>query len=651
MTIYNGKPLKHVVTERTKLLGEVPVVQENPVQVSTDDLREHLAVVAGKKSPPKRWGPSGRPFWAAEAPDKVVKAFADLGDEDTAVEAYKGMLKGTGVDVSEKAPTQKFGSNPDPETQGEFPAVAERSPETQAEVDRLAAARQEAAQPGFLERMAGWAATPVQSAVDWFAAASEPTPSDPQELKRLVTYGPPRDADPLDPVPGAAQPTPQAPTPGGLAPLPGPMRPGGAGFGVAEVDPAVIKQSAEATSAAAGAARDAARMAGETSAALSESSRATRAAVLEDMQQAEELGRLAKEAKLEHVQAAERAHARFQSTLEQASKLARTGIDPNRYWNSRDIGQKASAVISAALWGFAGRGMEAVQRLDALVAQDNEMQVQDRATAIEGLKAQAAGLQDAATFEMQAGDAAASARLLEQAAKYQAIKTKVEMQGMAVQDAQIQMNTAQISAELGSRIAGLANQARELAGAEANAKNTARFHQAQLSLQSREMGLRAMADASKTAKAKDLPEATQHRIAQSAQDALTARSMLELIPDAVGDRVSAKVRGVYSSDEQAKDRMFEELRIKWQKGVLKEALTPGERELIDGVLGKGSRTDLISKKETVERILRDAEQRLALDVDIARAGQSGDVEEIRRVTQKAGGTESAPAYVSPPVVR
>ncbi len=56
------------------------------------------------------------------------------------------------------------------------------------------------------------------------------------------------------------------------------------------------------------------------------------------------------------------------------AELESQSPDPNRFWNNKSDGQKAAAVIAGALFGFTGQGMQWLQRLDSLVAQDVEQQ-------------------------------------------------------------------------------------------------------------------------------------------------------------------------------------------------------------------------------------------------------------------------------------
>lgn len=57
-------------------------------------------------------------------------------------------------------------------------------------------------------------------------------------------------------------------------------------------------------------------------------------------------------------------------------------VDPSRYWANKDAGQKAMSVIAAGIFGYLGKGMEYLKRLDNLVAEDIALQERERASKI-----------------------------------------------------------------------------------------------------------------------------------------------------------------------------------------------------------------------------------------------------------------------------
>lgn len=59
--------------------------------------------------------------------------------------------------------------------------------------------------------------------------------------------------------------------------------------------------------------------------------------------------------------------AQLQAQVLDAGKVK---VDPNHYWSTKSGGQKAMSVLAAACFGFAGKGMDYLQRLDSLVEQD-----------------------------------------------------------------------------------------------------------------------------------------------------------------------------------------------------------------------------------------------------------------------------------------
>lgn len=76
----------------------------------------------------------------------------------------------------------------------------------------------------------------------------------------------------------------------------------------------------------------------------------------------------------------------YQRLQAQVLDASRTEINPGRYWQNKDAGQKAAAVIAGALFGFTGQGMNYLQHLDSLVEQDINAQKADIANRREGLQ-------------------------------------------------------------------------------------------------------------------------------------------------------------------------------------------------------------------------------------------------------------------------
>ena len=67
---------------------------------------------------------------------------------------------------------------------------------------------------------------------------------------------------------------------------------------------------------------------------------------------------------------------------EEVRRAYQQRVDPSRYWANKDAGQKAMSVIAAGLFGYLGKGMEYLKRLDNLVAEDVRLQEHERANKI-----------------------------------------------------------------------------------------------------------------------------------------------------------------------------------------------------------------------------------------------------------------------------
>jgi hypothetical protein len=67
---------------------------------------------------------------------------------------------------------------------------------------------------------------------------------------------------------------------------------------------------------------------------------------------------------------------------EEVRRAYQQRVDPSRYWTNKDAGQKAMSVIAAGLFGYLGKGMDYLKRLDNLVAEDVRLQENERANKI-----------------------------------------------------------------------------------------------------------------------------------------------------------------------------------------------------------------------------------------------------------------------------
>jgi len=177
-----------------------------------------------------------------------------------------------------------------------------------------------------------------------------------------------------------------------------------------------------------------------------------------------------------------KAHEEFMSdyrqALDDAARRASQATDPDRFWNSRSTGQKVSAVIAGALFGFGGKGMEWLQHLDGLVDRDVKLQQADRSAAVAGLQAKAEGFKFSAKDALDTGEYRAGTIELQKAAAWKGIETMVSNLSRSVANAGVQMQAqGVINAAREKQIAymdqGLANKNAEVAALNANETNNA----------------------------------------------------------------------------------------------------------------------------------------------------------------------------------
>ena len=133
----------------------------------------------------------------------------------------------------------------------------------------------------------------------------------------------------------------------------------------------------------------------------------------------------------------------LEALKQQTIELSKQEIDPNRFWNNKSDGQKAAAVIAGALFGFTGQGMQWLQRLDGLVAQDMQAQAQDLQRK-RGLLSDATGLQNNLIAQAEAkGLRGAAAYKAATIAQKENLASNIEMNAMKYSDPLIQNKAMQ----------------------------------------------------------------------------------------------------------------------------------------------------------------------------------------------------------------
>lgn len=183
--------------------------------------------------------------------------------------------------------------------------------------------------------------------------------------------------------------------------------------------------------------------------------------------------------------------SRQNQLIELSRQAAADPIDPNRYWNNKDIGQKVSAVIAGALFGFTGQGMQWLQRLDSLVAQDMQAQSADRASKVAGLDKAAAQAGSIAEKAMRMGAEDAEARTLDKIAKLENIKARIEMLGKDTSNSEVRVRNEMMRSQLDEKLNGEYVKFENLREAKANGAAERSFKRAQLGIMAAKQGMGA----------------------------------------------------------------------------------------------------------------------------------------------------------------
>lgn len=208
---------------------------------------------------------------------------------------------------------------------------------------------------------------------------------------------------------------------------------------------------------------------------------------LQTMKDMETANQQAIQAKLTAVEESKRYMTAQQATLAAAREAASSPIDPNRYWNNKNEGQKAMAVVAGALFGFTGQGMNWLQRLDGLVEADNRLQAQDRASKVQGLQAEAQGLGQLGEIAMRNGATIAEARLMEKQGKYEQLQVFLQNTAEKASNAELKVKAAQMSQDLSKEQVGIAMQLAQLSELRASHITQANLKKAELQMEAQKM--------------------------------------------------------------------------------------------------------------------------------------------------------------------
>lgn len=397
--------------------------------------------------------------------------------------------------------------------------------------------------------------------------------------------------DPLDdgpPVPPAKpppEPPVQEPPPDAMAQLmaSGAGQVNTGGYTPAQVNPELIKRQAEGIEAAT-AALDTAQRAQATAAeqnATLINEATTMMGVAERHRQENEA--LAAEATARSVEAAQKHQIAHQSLMDEYRRASEVEVDPSRFWSQRNGLQKVSAVIAGALFGFAGKGMEWLNRLDRLVQDDVDLQLKEKANRMGGIKAQADAKRVAVDDALKLGATEASARHMAAAAQMEHIKylaqnlalntnrndLKANAEGViaALTQKQMELQALGLRSEEGRVAAINQDKARS-----AQLRQSREIHNAQLRVQMAKV----------QAKGKEpMPATLKKDVGHDAAELIAIEKMVGLLPEpGVGSQVWDAVKGlVPGSDAQARRKAFSDQSVYRATEQFKGVVNPHEEEM------------------------------------------------------------------------
>lgn len=276
--------------------------------------------------------------------------------------------------------------------------------------------------------------------------------------------------------------------------------------------------------------------------------------------------------------------ARADEIRQQARQAASDPIDPNRFWNNKNIGQKAAAVIAGALFGFTGQGMQWLQRLDSLVAEDMRAQESDRASKVSGLRDEYAGLGEAAKLALAKGASEAEAMNIDKMARLEGIKTRLEIMVQESQNAEVKTRGVQMLGQVNDKMVRLKEVEANLANHDADRKTQVSIANMKEAADFNAM----MAKASmQGAGGVEMDPETVRKIGKTREMVSDLSEMERLSADAgFWNRVGRMKDELLTSEERAKKARFEALSVRVKKNMVDSALQQHEIELMAPVIGE-----------------------------------------------------------------
>ena len=308
------------------------------------------------------------------------------------------------------------------------------------------------------------------------------------------------------------------------------------------------------------------------------------------------IGALQIQAEQNKVDEANRFMATYNGAMDEVKRIANTSVDPGRYWKNQNIAQKALAVVAGFAFGFSGKGMEYLQRLDGLVEQDIRHQENDRTRQIAGAEAFAKGALIGRDFAMQKGASKQEVLNIERAQKYQAYEMWAKNLAQSTNNEQVRAQAMQLQEQMRGRIDTLRVQGLKAADERANNTNAYNFHKFATQMDAWKTKQKAMAGGG--VKQKPLADTLKKEV-DSMSQAITGLSQMKdiagkykgmlkgaasRVAGGVGNSIVGGVTG-WGTDESSDKAVFDALKFKYQKALAESALGKHEMEATDPLTG------------------------------------------------------------------
>lgn len=365
------------------------------------------------------------------------------------------------------------------------------------------------------------------------------------------------------------------------------------GFKVAQADPKYEQEQWNQYQALANAGHEAAATIRKSAQDMNEANNVHQQVALQAMKDNEQqiqIQRMAADRTLQATQLAQQHAAELSSQYQQESQKS---LDPHRFWNDKTAGQRILSGIAGALFGWAGEGQQYLNRLNAAIERDIDMQKSDKASRLEGLKMGIAQANDARDFAQRAGVDDWNQRNAERLARLEGVNTYLKSIDAKALNAQQQAALANMLVGVQQNIANVSTDMVKNAQTKANEANTVAFHQAQLRQEADKTrmswAIHQSTLAAKGTQAADLPATESTKIDNSIKLMTNLQRMKELAANGgFLDRVTRGVKEKLTSEENAKLQQYEALRMEAAVAIAESSLQKPEQEAIFPTLGERS---------------------------------------------------------------